>query len=67
MRWLVRGRGPGGLEPMPARSYWHTRAKRATAGRTAAQVLAESTPSPESSTTVRAPAPWQSMGAPAAR
>jgi hypothetical protein len=67
MRWLVRGRGPGGLEPMPAPSYWHTRAKRATAGRIAAHVALDSTPGPESSTTVRAPRQSMNSRAPAAR
>src|SRR4029453_13180469 len=48
---MVRGRGPRSLHPDPARSYEHTRAKRATAGCTRLQST-EKSPAPASRMTV---------------
>jgi hypothetical protein len=48
---MVRGRGPRSLHPDPARSYEHTRAKRATLGCTRLQST-EKSPAPASRMTI---------------
>ena len=60
-----RGFGPGSDAAIPARSQRQTRVQRATAGRTAAHVEVESTPSRDvRATTVGAPSPLHSMNMP---